>query len=70
MYIASGNKAFPYLSILFLLVCYRYFANYNWLRYIRCYVMVPITASLFQWVISTVDSAIVSLLESANTYEK
>lgn len=36
----------------------------------RLYVMIPITASFFQWVMSIVDSAIVLLLESANTYEK
>lgn len=41
-----------YLSIHFLLACYKSFGNNNQLRYMRCYVMIPITASFFQWVIS------------------
>lgn len=53
-----------------LLVCCKCFANFNQLRYIRHYVIIPITASFFQWVISAIDSAIISLLESANMYEK
>lgn len=36
----------------------------------RHYVIIPITASFFQWVIAAIDSAIISLLESANMYEK